>query len=109
MLRLTAPWLLPMDGPPIPNGAVLIGGDGRVVAVGPADAVPTPDPAGVEHFAGAVLLPGLVNVHTHLELTGMAGLLCETEFPAWIRRLRAAKTERTGVAFRDSARQGVRD
>ncbi len=62
---------------------------GRVVAVGRADSILANHPAAsVEDLGDAVLLPGLVNPHTHLELS-----LCEpAEVPAsfidWILALR---------------------
>src|SRR4051812_1446319 len=68
-LRLSAGLVWPVSSPPIPSGAVLVGTDGRIMAVGPDAAVPRPE--GVESVAlEGILLPGLVNVHTHLELTG---------------------------------------
>jgi len=71
MLRLSAAWLVPVSAPPIADGVVLIDDHGRIVAVGEAHAVPTPEDARSEHFADAILLPGLINTHTHLELTGL--------------------------------------
>jgi len=56
-----------------------------------------------------VLVPGLVNVHTHLELTHLAGSNGETAFPAWIRRVRELKDATTPDQFRAAAEQGLRD
>ena len=56
-----------------------------------------------------MLLPGLINAHTHLELTGLGSQLDEPDFPAWIRRLRALKAERTPEQFLEAAKQGIRD
>ena len=98
-----------MDGPPIRDGSVLIGSDGRIEAVGRQGLVP--EPADVEYslWPGAVILPGLVNTHTHLELTGFAGQAEEADFPAWIRRIRALKAERTPADFLAAARAGLAD
>src|SRR5204863_5226161 len=60
-------------------------------------------------FPDARLLPGLVNTHTHLELTHLAGKNAEREFAAWIRTLRALKDATTPEEFSRSAEQGVRD
>jgi cytosine/adenosine deaminase-related metal-dependent hydrolase len=105
--HLTAGWILPMDGPPIRHGSVLIGSDGRIEAVGRQ--VRVPQPADIEYslWPGAVIIPGLVNTHTHLELTGFTGLAEEADFPAWIRRIRALKAERTPAGFLAAARAGL--
>jgi len=74
---LRADWVVPVDGPPIADGAVEIA-DGRIVAVGPAD-------GGEDgHYADSVILPGLVNAHTHLEYTAMAGFGDGMPFSPWI-------------------------
>lgn len=98
-----------MDGPPIRYGSVLVGSDGRIKTLGPHATVP--QPPGVEYsvWPGAVILPGLVNTHTHLELTGFAGLAEEPDFPDWIRRIRALKAGRTPADFLVAARAGLAD
>ncbi len=66
-LSLCARWVFPVAGPPLENAAVTISG-GRIVAVGkPPDGVP------VEDLGNVALLPGLVNAHTHLEFSDLAG------------------------------------
>jgi len=107
--RLAADWVVPVISPPIRRGAVLIGNDGCIVAVGPESAVPEPPGVATESFPGAALLPGLVNAHTHLELTGFGAARDEPDFPSWIRTLRAQKAKRTPQEFREAARRGVRD
>jgi aminodeoxyfutalosine deaminase len=107
--RYSASWVLPVEGPPVQEGAVLLAADGRITAVGPDAAVPTPAGVAAERFEGAVLLPGFVNSHTHLELTGLDEQVPEDDFPAWIRRIIALKAARTPAAFLAAARQGLRD
>jgi 5-methylthioadenosine/S-adenosylhomocysteine deaminase len=58
-------------------------------------------------FADAVILPGLINTHTHLELTGFAAQVPEREFAAWIRRLRELKTTRSPAEYTAAARRGL--
>ncbi|MGH7521462.1 MAG: amidohydrolase family protein, partial [Gemmatimonadales bacterium] len=69
MLRIQAAIVHPITAPSIEDGAVLVDDAGRIAAVGPNSDVPTPRAARVMHFPDAELLPGLVNCHTHLELT----------------------------------------
>lgn len=108
-LRCRAAWVLPMDRAPIADGAVLLASDGRIAAVGPDAEVPAPP--GVERlkFPSSALLPGLVNTHTHLELTGLDGEVTEQDFPSWIRHVIALKAERLAEDFLAAARQGIRD
>jgi 5-methylthioadenosine/S-adenosylhomocysteine deaminase len=107
--RLAARWVLPISGPPIECGAVLVGPDGRIEAVGPDVAVPRPADAADESFADGILLPGLVNTHTHLELTGFDLGPPDREFAAWIPRLRAIKETRGPRDFVAAARLGLAD
>ena len=79
--------MLPFEGPPIADGAVLLDDAGRIVAVGPEHAVPAPPGIDAVRLAPTrLLLPGFVNTHTHLELTGFDGVAAEADFPAWIRQ-----------------------
>jgi 5-methylthioadenosine/S-adenosylhomocysteine deaminase len=106
-VRLAAGWVLPIEDPPIADGAVLIGSDGRIVALGPDAHVPRPDGFPSYRFPDAAILPGLVNAHTHLELTDLAGQVEEDDFPAWIRRLREVKEQHRLEHYLAAAKRGV--
>lgn len=108
-LRLTASWAHPIDAPPVRSAAVLIGSDGRIATIGSDHAVATPEGAESLDLPGAILLPGFVNTHTHLELTGFAGEKPQPEFPEWIVGIRRRKEARSADEFLEAARQGVRD
>jgi cytosine/adenosine deaminase-related metal-dependent hydrolase len=75
---LSADWVVPVDGPPIRDGAVAIE-DGFVAAVGPVDEL-----GEGERFPGSVILPGFVNAHTHLEYAVYAGFGDGLSFGPWI-------------------------
>jgi cytosine/adenosine deaminase-related metal-dependent hydrolase len=64
---LSADWVLPVEGAPIEGGAVAIE-DGRIAAVGRAAELG----AGT-HYGDAVIVPGFVNAHSHLEYAVYAG------------------------------------
>jgi cytosine/adenosine deaminase-related metal-dependent hydrolase len=67
-----------MTGPPIRNGFVAVE-NGRIVECGADSQAGAPDVA---------ILPGLVNAHTHLELSWMKGLVPPGDsMPAWADRL----------------------
>jgi cytosine/adenosine deaminase-related metal-dependent hydrolase len=105
--RLTARWLIPVEGLPIERGAILIGPDGKIQALGPDRAVPCPPNVPAAELGDAVILPGLINTHTHLELTGFEGQVPEGDFAAWIRRLRQLKTTRGAAEYVEAARRGL--
>ena len=103
-MRYHARWVLPITQPPIENGTV-VESDGLITYVGPrSDA-----PAGEDRDLGdAILLPGLVNTHTHLELTAMRGFLEDCQFAPWIDKLRQSRNEiMDREALLDSARLGI--
>ena len=103
-MRYHARWVLPITQPPIENGTVVENG-GKITYVGPRDAAPP----GEDHELGeSILLPGLVNTHTHLELTAMRGFLEDGEFTGWIDKLRQSRNEVLNEEMLlDSARFGI--
>ena len=92
----SARWVLPVSTAAIENGAVAVEGQ-RIAFVGPtAEIVARFPDAQIESLGEAVILPGLINTHTHLELTALRGYLEkeETDFFAWLRKLTIARMER---------------
>jgi 5-methylthioadenosine/S-adenosylhomocysteine deaminase len=64
---LSADWVLPIEGPPIEDGAIVVE-DGLIAAVGTAD-----DLGEGTHYDDAVIVPGFVNAHSHLEYAVYGG------------------------------------
>jgi 5-methylthioadenosine/S-adenosylhomocysteine deaminase len=76
---LSADWVLPIEGEPIRDGAVAIEG-GRIAAVGTRAELGSD-----EHHDDAVILPGFVNAHSHLEYAVYGGFGDGlTDFAEWI-------------------------
>jgi len=97
-----ARWVLPIDAAPIEDGEVIVE-DGVLAAVRP---VRTPA-CERRDFGDAVLMPGLVNAHSHLEYTALRGFLEDVPFFPWIRALTAAKAALTVEDWLWSARLGA--
>ncbi len=105
---LTARLLLPISGPPLADGGLLIR-DGVIQTVGRASALIRDFP-GERHedLGSAVLLPGLVNAHTHLELTGLRGRLpLGQPFTQWVTTLLALRSGLNGAFYVASASEGA--
>ncbi len=106
MRRLHARWVLPVGAPPLRDATVVLD-DTRIHWVGPRAAAP---PADVEQDLGdAVLLPGLVNAHTHLDLAPFAGRALPRDFPAWIRALVGTLNDAPTVILQRGAEWAARD
>src|SRR5205085_9723428 len=106
----SARWVVPVSAPPVEDGAIAVEG-ARIVAVGARADVCAEFPAATTEDCGAAaLMPGLVNCHTHLELTAMRGFLEaeEGDFFAWLRKLTLARLLRlTADDLRVSATWGA--
>jgi cytosine/adenosine deaminase-related metal-dependent hydrolase len=108
---LRAAWVVPVSSPPIRAGYVEIGGN-RIVGVGATSRLVSPAGQAVD-LGQAILTPGLVNPHTHLELGCYAGRLRPAPFWNWIERLiqlraQPGQWEREQPAAIDGAWQSLR-
>ena len=96
---VSADWVVPVDGPPLQD-ALVAWEDGRIVDVrhGRAEA----------HYDGAVIVPGLVNAHSHLEYAVYAGFGDGQPFGDWltthiVRKRALAYEEMLAIAARGTA------
>lgn len=106
---LRARRVVPVSAPPIDDGAVEVRA-GRILRVGRwADLAVGSRRDSVDDLGEAVLLPGLVNAHAHLDYTGLAGQIAPTRsFPDWIKSILAAKSAWSDADFAESWRAGAR-
>jgi cytosine/adenosine deaminase-related metal-dependent hydrolase len=101
LIRYHASWILPIEGPPIRDGWVLVDGDrisalGRRAARADASASGSRSGARVVELGPVAVLPGLVNAHTHLELSYLhRSVPPASQFVSWIRDVMAARVQRT--------------
>jgi 5-methylthioadenosine/S-adenosylhomocysteine deaminase len=85
-LALSARWILPIE----PAGAladhVLLVDGGRIVALEPREVAERDyAPRERHHFERHLLMPGLVNAHTHTAMTLMRGVADDVPLDAWLR------------------------
>jgi aminodeoxyfutalosine deaminase len=101
---LTARWVFPATAPPLQGGTVTVA-DGRIVAVEPKGA----RTADID-FGNAAIIPGLVNAHTHLDLTAMRGVAPPSDdFAGWLRRVIAYRQEHQGEHVETAIRAGLQE
>ena len=79
--------------------------------MGPNSQVPVPHGTQRLEFPDGELMPGLVNCHTHLELSQLGGGVRhdEPEFLTWLRRIRELKEATSAEAFYEAAVAGIKD
>ncbi|MFI5246720.1 MAG: amidohydrolase family protein [Gemmatimonadales bacterium] len=95
MIRYHASWVLPITGTPIRDSWVAVD-RGRIVAYGAEGARVLPaDGAQAVDLGHVAVMPGLVNAHTHLELSYLRDEVPPaSEFVKWVRGVMAARRER---------------
>lgn len=101
--RWRARWVLPVADAPIRDGAVAVE-DGLIVACGPAAALARSHPGPERDLGDAVLLPGLVDAHCHLEWS-LAGGIPAGPFHEWLPRM-LAFADRVDAEAREAAVDG---
>ncbi len=111
MTRYHASWILPISGPPIRDGWVVIDRE-RIVAYG-SDGRRAPGPQEEREIdlGRVAIMPGLVNAHTHLELSYLRGdVPAGSSFVAWVRAVMAARRQYPdprAPAILDSVDRGI--
>lgn len=73
-----------MTGEPLKNGSILVR-DGKIADIGPTDMLKMRYPEEEEKtFGRAALMPGLINLHTHLENSVMRGIVHDVPYATWL-------------------------
>jgi len=86
---LRAAWIVPVATPPLRDGWVHVA-RGRITAIGSGAEAPAADL--IVDLGAVAILPGLVNAHTHLELSWLAGRVPPAaDFLTWVGGLMAAR------------------
>jgi 5-methylthioadenosine/S-adenosylhomocysteine deaminase len=106
-MLLCAKYVLPVSGPHLEDGAVLVRGD-RIVAVGPrAELAAAHTGEEVRDFGLAVLMPGFVDLHTHLEYSVFRGLVDDVPYTRWKMQVVEKQKKLDKADWEDSAVLGA--
>ncbi len=104
-VRYSARVVRPVSTQDIENGTVVVEGE-AIIYVGPRAGAP---PGRDVELGDVVLAPGLVNAHTHLDLTALRGRFDGLAFFDWIRALTVARNELTPAQLFASALAGIHE
>jgi cytosine/adenosine deaminase-related metal-dependent hydrolase len=110
MLVYTARYLLPVSSPLVRDGAVAIDAE-RIVQAGPLAKVleSVGEAAEVRELGEVVLLPGLINAHTHLELSWLGRDPLPTgDYAGWLAELLKRRDGADVEAARSAAEESLR-
>jgi cytosine/adenosine deaminase-related metal-dependent hydrolase len=101
LIRYHAAWILPIGEPPIRDGWLAVD-RGRVAAFGAAGKRVLADGAQVVDLGDVAVMPGLVNAHTHLELSYLRDEVPPASaFVTWVRGVMKARRERPDPGGRE--------
>lgn len=103
-VRWHARWVVPVASPPIADGTVITEGE-HIVWTGERRQAPAGGRD--EDLGDAILTPGLVNAHTHLDLTVLRGFLSDLPFFDWVRMLTRAVATLDDADLLASASLGI--
>jgi cytosine/adenosine deaminase-related metal-dependent hydrolase len=99
---LSARWVIPVDSVPLENARITLIGD-RIGSIERGSGASTD-----LNFGNAAIIPGLVNAHTHLDLTGLRGQAPPgADFTGWLRKVIAFRRSRAPVQVREDIRTGI--
>lgn len=106
-MLLKAKYVLPVSAPHIVNGAVLVRGK-HIVEVGDFETLQAAHPEeDVRDFGLAALMPGFVDLHTHLEFATMRGLVDDLPYAQWKLQLMERESALSPQDWEDAALLGA--
>ena len=104
---LAARYVLPVAAPHIVDGGVLVQGD-TIVEIGEREKLVAAHPEEeVRDFGLACLMPGFVDMHTHLEFSAMRGLVDDLPYSQWKMQLLEKEQRLTAADWDDAAQLGA--
>ena len=105
--KINADWVLPITSPPIKDGIVLT--DGKAIkAVGSGKELSKFPYDEIIDCSGKIILPGFVNAHSHLELTGFRGKIEKgLPFTDWARKVVSIRKDITENEIATAIKDGL--
>jgi aminodeoxyfutalosine deaminase len=104
-----AKYILVEPGNILQNAAVCISDSGCISSIESWSGLSPKNSAEIMDWGSAVIIPGLINAHAHLELTSLHNQLIHfSSFTDWISQLVARRQSWTKEDFISSAREGAR-
>jgi len=102
-MLLRAQHVLPITSEPISDGAILVR-EGKISDIGEFSMLKLRYPhEEIKDFGLAALMPGLVNLHTHMETTVMRGMVHDVPYSTWLMQLLEASAKIEPDDWYDSA------
>lgn len=105
-MLLCAQYIVPINSDPFQRGAVLVR-DGAIADIGPAGILRKRyADEEVKDFGMAVLMPGMVDLHTHTENSVFRGIVHDVPYTTWVRAVVEKSAQLEAGEWRDSATLG---
>src|SRR5262245_26310746 len=106
---LAARWVLPVSEPPVADGVVVFRNGVIEKVTTRAEFLRQSPEANLTDYGDAIIMPGLVNLHTHLDYTALRAFDTQSEFFSWIRGLAGRAFRWSTDEWRSSALAGAHE
>ena len=108
-IRINAKYILPVTTPEIHNGSILIK-NGKIQFIGREKDCPNIANHQVSHYPDHLLMPGLVNTHTHLSLSRLKNKIKSgMPFNSWIKEIISYNDSLTEIDEKDACKEGIKN
>ncbi|WP_283170132.1 amidohydrolase family protein [Curtanaerobium respiraculi] len=105
-MLLCAEYVLPITSDPIENGAVLVR-NGKIADIGSAHQLKARYPhEEVRENDQAAIMPGLVDVHSHVEFSVLRGMVTDLPYAQWLEKVMHMSSTLDAATMYDSALVG---
>lgn len=92
----------------IKNGWITATG-GKITGIGPGNPNPEIFPKKTIDAKGNILIPGLINMHTHMGMTGLQNKVKANQLPAWLATLGPLEARLTTDDVYTASKQGIEE